>query len=89
MNEELKYRIAITMIKGIGPMRAKELIAHCGGAEAVFHEKKNKLLKVPGVGPAVVNAIISQKVLKDAEEEIAFIEKTLFELPTILYEISL
>ena len=50
MNDLLKYQIGITLIKGIGPNLAKNLIAYLGGVEAVFKEKKQNLAKIPGIG---------------------------------------
>lgn len=71
----LLYQIAITQIPGIGDVNAKKLIAYCGSAEAVFKEKRENLLKIQGMGPATVNAILGHKVLKRAEQEIKFIDK--------------
>lgn len=71
----LLYQIAITQIPGIGDVNAKKLIAYCGSAEAVFREKRESLLKIQGMGPATVNAIVGAQVLKRAEQEIKFIEK--------------
>ncbi len=71
----LKYQIALTLIPGIGDIVGKKLVAYCGGVEAVFNENKNALLKIPGIGRATVNSIMSQKVLHKAEAEISFIEK--------------
>jgi len=71
----LLYKIGIGLIPGIGDVRAKKLIAYCGGIEAVFKEKKQLLLKIPGIGKTAVKEIVSQSVLKRAEQEIAFIEK--------------
>lgn len=80
----LLYQIGIGLIPSIGDVRAKKLIAYCGGVEAVFKETKKALLKIPGMGQTVVNEILSQKVLARAEQEINFIEqegiKTLFYL---------
>ncbi len=73
--EILKYQIALTLIPGIGDIVGKKLMAYCGGVEAIFKENKNALLKIPGIGNATVNSIISQKVLNSAENEIKFIEK--------------
>ena len=75
MNEKLIYRIGLTLIPGIGDVLAKSLVAYCGSAEAVFRQKKQHLLKIPGVGPASAQSIATQKVLSRAEEEIRFIEK--------------
>lgn len=71
----LLYKLGIGLIPGIGDVRAKKLIAYCGGAEAVFKEHKRLLLKIPGIGPSAVNEIVSQKVLSRAEQEMAFIER--------------
>lgn len=71
----LLYQIGIGLIQGIGDVRAKKLIAYCGGVEAVFKEKKQHLLTIPGIGAGVAKDLMSQNVLKRAEEEIAFIEK--------------
>lgn len=75
MDEQLLYRIGITLIPGIGDVTAKKLIAYCGGVEAVFKEKIKGLLKVPGIGQTLAEAIAKSKVLSRAEKEIKFIER--------------
>jgi len=79
----LKYQIGITLIPGVGDVNARKLISYCGGAEAVFREKKKALLKIPGIGESTVNSIVSQNVLIRAEEEIAFIEK--YKIKTLFF----
>lgn len=71
----LQYQIALTLIPGIGDIVGKKLMAYCGGVEAVFSENKNALMKIPGIGRATVNSIVSQNVLHKADAEIGFIEK--------------
>ncbi len=71
----LIFQIGITLIPGIGDINGKKLVAYCGGAEAVFKEKKKALLKIPGIGASTVDSILSQKVLKRAEDEVKFIER--------------
>lgn len=83
MSELLKYQIGITLIKGIGPNLGKNLIAYLGGVEAVFKEKKQNLAKIPGIGDILSSEIVSQDVLRRAEEEIEFIEKN--KLQTLFY----
>lgn len=63
------------MIKGVGPKNARQLVAYCGGVEAVFKEKKRSLEKIPGIGPETAKNIIKKEVLAIAEKELAFIEK--------------
>jgi DNA processing protein len=72
---DLLYQIGITLIPGVGDVNAKKIIAYCGGVEAVFKEKKIALLKIPGVGQTLADAITKNDVLKRAENEIRFIEK--------------
>ena len=69
------YEIALSLVSGIGPIKAKNLIRYCGSAESVFTEKRSHLLKIPEVGEFVVKAIAEQKVFERVEKEIAFIEK--------------
>ncbi len=72
--KELQYQIALSLIPGIGDIAAKKLIAYCGGAEAIFKEKENILIKIPGIGLKGAKSIASAKVLDRAEEELRFIE---------------
>lgn len=69
------YQIGLTLIPGIGDVNGKRLVAYCGSPKAIFGEKRQSLLKIPGIGQSAVNRIINQSVLKRAEKEIAFIEK--------------
>ena len=71
----LKYKIGISLIPGIGSILAKKIIAYTGGIESVFMESKRSLLKIPGIGEQLANAIANQKVLDIAEEEVQFIAK--------------
>lgn len=71
----LLHQIAITLIPGVGDVNGKKLISYCGSAEAVFREKRNNLMKIPGMGVSTVNSILGTKVLTKAEKEVRFIEK--------------
>jgi len=73
--ETLKYKIGITLIKGIGPNLAKNLIAYVGSVEGVFCEKQSALAKIPGIGEILSREIVAQNVLPRAEKEIEFIQK--------------
>ena len=73
--ENLLYKIALTLLPGVGDVNAKKLVAHCGGVEAIFHEKRSNLLLIEGMGEKTVNAIKSADVMKEAEEEVRFVEE--------------
>ena len=72
---ELKYQIGLILIKGIGNVLAKNLVAYVGSAEGVFRERQQVLAKIPGIGEMLSREIVKQEVLKRAEKEILFIEK--------------
>ncbi len=74
--DDLKYKIAISKIPGLGPVNTKNLISYCGGIKEVFEADKRKLLKTPGIGEVTANSILQNKhLLKDFEDEIKFITK--------------
>ncbi len=79
------FNIAITQIPGIGDITGKKLIDFCGSVEAVFKEKKQLLMKIPGLGESLVASIINGRdtAFKRAEKEIEFIER--FKIVSIFY----
>jgi len=72
---DLKYKIAIGLIPGIGSVLAKKLIAYCRSAEGVLREKKVNLLKIPGIGPMLAESISNFDGIETAEKELQFIER--------------
>jgi DNA processing protein len=63
------------MLPNIGTVLAKNLLAYCGSAEAVFKASKNKLVKIPAIGEERAEGIVNTDVLKLAEQELKFIEE--------------
>ena len=65
------------MLKGIGPVNARNLVAYCGGVDALFTDPKLKrtLEKVPGIGPKLIASIMDKGVLPAAEKELAYVRK--------------
>jgi len=74
-DNNLQYKIALSLIPKVGPILAKRLIAYTGSPQAVFQESKNNLLKIPNVGEQLAKNIISKDYLEKAESELKFIEK--------------
>ncbi len=68
--------IALTLIPGIGNVLVKQLLSYCGSAELVFKTTKGKLLKIPGIGEKLATAIVEQDVMKEAENQLQWLEKT-------------
>ncbi|PWS28541.1 DNA-protecting protein DprA [Pedobacter yonginense] len=69
------HKIALTFIKSIGPITAKNLLAYCGSAENVFSASKKQLLQIPGIGEKTVETILNTNALSRAQEEYDFITK--------------
>lgn len=68
-------KIALTKIRGIGPKMSRTLLAYCGSVDAIFESTRKQLLQIPGIGPAIAEAIHSKSYLNAAEEELTFIQK--------------
>lgn len=75
MDPLLKYKIAITMLPGIGGITARKLISYCGSLEGVFQEKESALLKIPGVGKHLARMVKSFNLFDRVDAEIEFIER--------------
>ncbi|MCU4175701.1 DNA-processing protein DprA [Carboxylicivirga sp. N1Y90] len=75
MTDCLKYQIAISLIKGIGPKLARNLIAYVGNEQDVFKQSVSSLLKIPGIGSITASAIRKSDVIERAEKELEFIDK--------------
>ena len=77
--QELIYRLALTQIANVGDVIAKNLIAYCGSAGAVFKAKRSELVKIPSVGEYVAGFVLKSQndisIFKRAEKEIKFIEE--------------
>lgn len=71
----LLHKIALTLIKGVGPMHAKNLLIHFGSAEDVFAASREKIMKIDGIGDKTANAILSTDALTKAAPHLEFIEK--------------
>ena len=75
INDDLKYKIELSLIPKIGHVTAKKLVAYVGSFEGVFNETKNNLMRIPGIGSILAESIIKSDVILKAEEEIEFIKK--------------
>ena len=73
--ENLAYKIAISLIPGIGAVTARNLIAYVGSVEGVFQEKEKNLMKIPGIGEVNAQRVVRQNVLERSKREVDFILK--------------
>jgi DNA processing protein len=73
--EDLQLKIALSIIPKIGPRLVRRLVSYSGGIEAVFKEKKQFFSKIPGIGDGKASLINRDQLLKEAEDEIKYIDK--------------
>lgn len=83
MEDNLKYKIALSILPGIGGVLARNLVAYVGSVEEVFRSSLNSLLKIPGIGEHNAKRIRNSKVLDKAEKELEYIQK--HEIKTAFY----
>lgn len=72
---ELRYTLALQRTPNIGVTSAKKLIETVGSAEGVFKEHRSNLLKIDGIGSYRLKDLNENIQLKDADEELDFINK--------------
>ncbi|MCE4563314.1 DNA-protecting protein DprA [Maribellus sp. CM-23] len=83
MEESLKYKIALSMLPGIGGILARNLVAYVGSVEGIFSSSLSALKKIPGIGEQNAQRIRNSKVLEKAEKELEYIQK--HEIKTAFY----
>lgn len=97
MRQECKLNaLALSLIPGVGPILARQLVSYSGSISEVFSISKSKLRKIPGVGEKVINGIASKAYHLLAEKELYGLEKegaglvfiTQPEYPTRLKEVN-
>lgn len=72
MDEELRYKIAITMFQGIGPGLVNKLIDYTGGIDVFFQYKNLDIEKIPSFGKLRSSKIDREEALRKADKEIEF-----------------
>lgn len=83
---ETLYKVAFSFLNGLGNINARKVIAYSGGIEAFFKEKKQNLLKVPGIGNHIIQKLDRDSALREAENELRFIEENNIEVTFYLEE---
>jgi len=74
--KHLLEKLALSLLDGVGPVMARQLVAYIGDVQEIFKTRKKELLAIPGIGEKTVQVILHHKeIFKRAEEELVFIEK--------------
>lgn len=72
---ELNYQIALTLLKGIGPIKARHLLAKLGDIESIFNDPLGKISKSTNFELAFLKQMEREKALNEAENQVDYIEK--------------
>lgn len=72
-DKNLVMRLALAHAKGLGPMRARELLARLGSVEAVFAETEGALVKL-GLEKNAACHLLSSENLEFAQKELRFLQ---------------
>lgn len=75
MNETLLFKVALSLVPGIGSVLARNLISYVGSIEGIFREKSAHLMKIPGIGEVNARRICEAQVMEQANHELEFIGK--------------
>ena len=73
--EEERSILALSMVKGIGFIIARNLIEYLGSARAVWETPPRELLRIPGIYKHVLKAIRDADVFATADAELAWMYK--------------
>lgn len=71
----LVYQIALSLVREIGPVNGKKLVAYMGSPRAIFESNRKQLAQIPGISKKLVAELSSKEPLRKAENEIRYIEK--------------
>lgn len=73
--DHLLYKVALSMVPGIGGVLARTLVAHVGSVEGIFREPERALMKIPGIGEVNARRIREGDHLARAEQELRFVAR--------------
>lgn len=83
---ELNYQIATTLLRGIGPKKARHLISKLGGIEPLFKDSIHAISKKAEMNPSLLKQMNREHALEEAKHHETFIEKQ--EITPLFYQDS-
>lgn len=72
---ELNYQIALTLLKGVGPVKARHLISKLGDLESIFKDSLNMISKKTNLSHAFLKQMEREKALEEANQQLEFVSK--------------
>ncbi|MGL5938745.1 MAG: DNA-processing protein DprA [Phocaeicola sp.] len=83
VEENLIYTLALTRIKGVGLIGAKQLLEKVGDAKTLFTHRQELKEILPDASPKLIHALDCPEAFKRAEEEVTFAQKNRISCLTI------
>lgn len=71
--QDLKYKIGLTLLQGIGPRKAALLVAKMGDPEAVFREKLPVIHRETGISKALLQSLKRDEALDNGQRHADFV----------------
>ncbi len=81
--DDIQLKIALSIIPKVGPRLVRRLVSYSGGYAEVFNKKKSQFEKIPGIGGGKASFIDYDKLMKEAEKELALLKK--YAIKTFFY----
>jgi DNA processing protein len=73
--QQLIYKIGLSLLRGIGPKKAGQLISKLGGVEPIFTERLTTLKKETGINSDLLKQMGRESALLEAERQLEYIAK--------------
>lgn len=74
----LQQQIALTFLNGTGRKKMRNILSHLPSVDFFFLEKKQNLLKIPGIGKASLIQMNREEAMRKAEPFVDYFEKNNF-----------
>ncbi|MFZ6050479.1 DNA-processing protein DprA [Halocola ammonii] len=74
-SEDVVYKVALTLVKNLGPINARKLVSHCGGVKEVFEASKSGFKGIEGVRAKLIKDEFNDDLLEEAQKEVDFAEE--------------
>ena len=74
-NATLNYQIALTLLKGIGPIKARQLLSKLGSIESIFHDSLASIAKTTEMSHTILKQMNRDKALDQARQQLSYFEK--------------
>ena len=72
---DLRDCLALWAVPGIGSVMSKRIISYSGGIQQLFKSKTDDLLRIPGIGETLAEAILHDDYYRCADEMLEFANK--------------